>query len=47
VIVDYIASHKDRFGVEPIVEVLNKHGITIALSTYYEHAARDFGPTEA
>lgn len=42
---DYIASHKDRFGVEPIVEVLNEHGITIALSTYYEHAARDFGPT--
>jgi len=47
VIVDYIATYKDRFGVEPIVEVLNEHGITIALSTYYEHAAREFGPTTA
>jgi putative transposase len=46
VIVDYIATYKDRFGVEPIVEVLNEHGITIALSTYYEYAARRFGPTE-
>ena len=46
-IVDYIATYKDRFGVEPIVEVLNEHGITIALSTYYEHAAREFGPTTA
>jgi len=45
--VDYIATYKDRFGVEPIVEVLTEHGITIALSTYYEHAARGFGPTEA
>ncbi len=44
---DYIASYKDRFGVEPIVEVLNEHGITIALSTYYERAARGFGPTAA
>ncbi|MPY86089.1 MAG: DUF4255 domain-containing protein, partial [Actinophytocola sp.] len=44
---DYIATYKDRFGVEPIVEVLNEHGITIALSTYYEHAARSFGPTAA
>ena len=44
---DYIATYKDRFGVEPIVEVLNEHGITIALSTYYEHAARGFGPTAA
>jgi putative transposase len=47
VIVDYIASYKDRFGVEPIVEVLNEHGITIAPSTYYDHAARGFGPTTA
>ena len=44
---DYIATYKDRFGVEPIVEVLNEHGITIALSTYYAHAARGFGPTKA
>jgi hypothetical protein len=44
---DYTESHKNRFGVEPIVEVLNEHGVTIALSTYYEHAARGFGPTEA
>lgn len=44
---DYIATYKDRFGVEPIVRVLNEHGITIALSTYYAYAARGFGPTDA
>jgi hypothetical protein len=45
--VDYIATYKDQFGVEPIVEVLNEHGVTIALSTYYARAARGFGPSEA
>lgn len=44
---DYIATYKHRFGVEPIIAVLNEHGVTIAPSTYYEYAARDFGPTAA
>lgn len=44
---DYIATHHKDFGVEPIVDVLNEHGIAIALSTYYEYAARDFGPSVA
>ena len=35
-IVDYIESHRDRFGVEPICAVLSEHGVTIAPSTYYE-----------
>ena len=35
-IVDYIESHRDRFGVEPICTVLSEHGCLIAPSTYYE-----------
>lgn len=35
-IVDYIESHRDRFGVEPICTVLSEHGCPIAPSTYYE-----------
>ena len=35
-IVDYIESHRDRFGVEPICTVLSEHGLKIAPSTYYE-----------
>jgi putative transposase len=38
VIVAYIDSHRDRFGVEPICRVLSKHGCTIAPSTYYARA---------
>lgn len=34
-IVAYIDSYKDRFGVEPICRVLTEHGIPIAPSTYY------------
>lgn len=34
------------FGVEPILTVLNEHGIGIAPSTYYAARSRDFGPTE-
>jgi putative transposase len=47
VIVDYIARFRGRFGVEPICAVLSEHGCTIAPSTYYAHAARGFGPTDA
>ena len=35
-IVDYIDSHRSRFGVEPICAVLSEHGLPIAPSTYYE-----------
>ncbi len=34
-IVAYVHTHKDRFGVEPICAVLSEHGIPIAPSTYY------------
>jgi putative transposase len=40
VIVDYIESHRDRFGVEPICRVLSGHGLKIAPSTYYERRRR-------
>jgi putative transposase len=38
-IVDYIAAHRDRFGVEPICRVLAEHDVAIAPSTYYAHRA--------
>ena len=44
--IDYVRGHADVFGVEPILTVLNEHGIGIAPSTYYAHAARGFAPTE-
>ena len=45
--IDYVRAHADRFGVEPILAVLNQHGIGIAPSTYYAHAARGHAPTSA
>jgi len=39
VIVAYIDSYRNRFGVEPICAVLTEHGIAIAPSTYYAHKA--------
>lgn len=45
--IDYIREHADRFGVEPICAVLAEHDIKIAPSTYWAHAKRGFGPTEA
>ena len=45
--IDYVRAYADRFGVEPILAVLNEHGIGVAPSTFYAHAARGFGPTEA
>lgn len=45
--IDYIRSHAERFGVEPICAVLTEHGTQIAPSTYYLWASRAFGPTEA
>ena len=34
-IVDYIDSHRESFGVEPICAVLAEAGIVIAPATYY------------
>ncbi len=34
-VVEFIDTHKQRFGVEPICAVLTKHGCGIAPSTYY------------
>lgn len=45
--IDYVRAHADQFGARPILAVLNEHGIGIAPSTYYAHAVRDFGPTDA
>jgi putative transposase len=39
VIVAYIDTYRDRFGVEPICAVLSEHGMKIAPSTYYAHKA--------
>lgn len=39
-LVDYIDQHRDRFGVEPICEVLESAGTKIAPSTYYAAKAR-------
>lgn len=43
-IVAYIDSYKERFGVEPICSVLTEHGITIAPSTYHAHKAVPISP---
>jgi putative transposase len=39
VIVDYIDTYRDRFGVEPICRVLSEHTVAIAPSTYHAHKA--------
>ena len=44
---DFIRTHRHRFGVESICAVLTEHGIRIAPSTFYAHQARGFGPTDA
>lgn len=44
--IEYVRAYASRFGVEPILAVLNEHGIGIAPSTYYAHAARGFGPSQ-
>jgi putative transposase len=38
--VDYIAEHRDQYGVEPICRVLTEHGCPIAPSTFYEAQSR-------
>jgi putative transposase len=39
VIVDYIGTYRDRFGVEPICRVLSEHDVPIAPSTYWARKA--------
>lgn len=45
-IVDYIESHRDRFGVEPICAVLCEHGVSIAPSTYYQRRVQPVSGAE-
>ena len=45
-IVDYIDSHRGRFGVEPICAVLSEHGMKIAPQTYYRWLACPVRPAE-
>ena len=35
-ICEYIAAHRDSFGVEPICAVLSEHGVSIAPGTFYK-----------
>jgi putative transposase len=44
VIVDYVDTHRDRFGVEPICRVLSEHGCQVAPSTYYAAKVRPPSP---
>ena len=39
-VVEFIDSVRDRFGVEPICRVLSQHGVPIAPSGYYAHRTR-------
>ncbi|GAA4485332.1 hypothetical protein GCM10023094_39960 [Rhodococcus olei] len=39
-IVDYIDTHKQEYGVESICRVLTAHGCKIAPSTYYDACER-------
>lgn len=43
-IVDYIDSHRESMGVEPICTVLTEAGVPIAPSTYYAHRAAPVTP---
>ncbi|WP_372454703.1 IS3 family transposase [Mycobacterium avium] len=39
-IVDFIDTHREDFGVEPIITVLRSAGVTVAPSTYYDTKTR-------
>lgn len=45
-IVDYIDTHKQAYGVEPICRVLSAHGCKIAPSTYYDACVRRTQPSK-
>lgn len=38
--IDFIDTHRDRFGVEPMCRVLTEHGVHIAPSTFYAAKTR-------
>jgi putative transposase len=38
--VEFIDTHREEFGVEPICRVLTEHGLKVAPSTYYEARTR-------
>jgi transposase InsO family protein len=46
VILAFIHSHRERFGVEPICRVLSEHGITIAPQTYHRWRVQVVRPEE-
>jgi len=46
VIVDYIRTHRDRFGVEPICRVLSEHGLQVAPSSFHARQARPVSDAE-
>ena len=41
-IIDYIDTYRDRFGVEPICRVLAEHDVAIAPSTYHARKAEPY-----
>ncbi|MGV0739688.1 IS3 family transposase [Mycobacterium syngnathidarum] len=45
-ILDYIDTHKEQYGVEPICRVLSAHGCKIAPSTYYDACVRRQNPSK-
>lgn len=45
-IIDYIDTHKQEYGVEPICRVLTEHGAKIAPSTYYDACVRRRQPSK-
>lgn len=45
-ILDYIDTHKQEYGVEPICRVLSAHGCKIAPSTYYDACVRRSQPSK-
>jgi putative transposase len=46
VIIDYIDTYRDRFGVEPICRVLAEHDVAIAPSTYHAHKAEPYSDAD-
>ncbi|GAB2635292.1 hypothetical protein GCM10027068_13400 [Prescottella soli] len=45
-IVDYIDTHKQEYGIEPICRVLTAHRCKIAPSTYYDVCVRRRQPSK-
>ena len=45
-IIDYIDTYRDRFGVEPICRVLAEHDVAIAPSTYHARKAEPYSDAD-